>query len=173
MSSDTPPQSDRRKSRSIIAWFAVTALVVAAMLLQVFYRDAVEQAFNWVPGWIVLLTMVLLVLVVTGVIVCALIRQNHPRLALATQRVGLVLLAALMVSLALTALSGQLPDTSHHGPGELGYEAAASPDGGTAAETSAQIFTSISSPESEKSPCDCPPTNTPTASRLIPSAPSP
>lgn len=110
MSSDTPPQSDRRKSRSIIAWFAVTALVVAAMLLQVFYRDAVEQAFNWVPGWIVLLTMVLLVLVVTGVIVCALIRQNHPRLALATQRVGLVLLAALMVSLALTALSGQLPD---------------------------------------------------------------
>ena len=121
MSSDTPPQSGRRKSitASIIAWFTVTVLVVAAMFLRVFYRDAVEQAFNWVPGWIALLTAVLMMLVMTGVIVLTLVYQNHPRLALATQRVLLVLLAVLVVSLALTALSGQLPDTSHYDPGEL------------------------------------------------------
>lgn len=119
MSSDTPPRPQkRRRTRglSIITWFAVTVLVVAAMFLRVFYRDAIEQAFNWVPVWIVLPTMVLMVLVMTGVIVRALIWQRHPRLALATQLVSLVLLAALVVSLALTALSGQFPDTSHRGP---------------------------------------------------------
>ena len=65
MSSDTPPQSGRGKSRSIaasiIVWFVGSVLVVAAMLLWIFYRDAVEQVFNWVPGWIFLLTLVLLV----------------------------------------------------------------------------------------------------------------
>lgn len=120
MSSDTPPQSGRGKSRriaaSIIVWLVGSVLVVALMLLRVFYHDAVEQVFNWVPGWIFPLTMALLVLVVAGIIVRALIWQRHPRLALATQRVSLVLLAALVVSLALTALSGQLPDTSHRGP---------------------------------------------------------
>lgn len=123
MSSDTPPQSGRGKSRriaaSIIVWFVGSVLVVAAMLLWIFYRDAVEQVFNWVPGWIFLLTLVLLVGLGVGGIVCARIWQNHPRLTLAIQRVNVVLLAAMVVSLALTVLSGELPDTSHHGPGEL------------------------------------------------------
>lgn len=122
MSSDTPPRpQERRRARglSAIVWLAGSGLVTALMLLWVFYHDAVEQVFNWVPGWIALLTMVLLVLVVAGIIVRALIWQRHPRLALAAQRVSLVLLAALVVSLALTALSGQLPDTSHYDPGEL------------------------------------------------------
>ena len=122
MSSDTPPRTqERRRARglSAIVWLAGSGLVVALLFLRVFYRDAVEQAFNWVPGWIALLTAVLMMLVMTGVIVLTLVYQNHPRLTLATQRVGLVLLAALVVSLALTALSGQLPDTSHYDPGEL------------------------------------------------------
>lgn len=109
MSSDTPPRTqERRRARglSAIVWLAGSGLVTALMLLWVFYHDAVEQAFNWVPGWIFPLTMALLVLVVAGIIVRALIWQRHPRLALATQ----------WVSLALTALSGQLPDASHRGP---------------------------------------------------------
>lgn len=119
MSTDTPlqPQKRRRaRGLSIIVWLVGSVLVVAAMLLWIFYRDAVEQVFNWVPGWIFPLTMALLVCLGVGGIVCARIWQNHPRLTLAIQRVNVVLLAAMVVSLALTALSGQLPDTSHRGP---------------------------------------------------------
>lgn len=122
MSSDTPPRPQKRRlarGLSAIASLVGTGLVITLMLLWVFYHDAVEQAFNWVPGWTGLLALVLWVLVVTGVIVRSLTWQKHPRLAFAAQRVSLVLLAAATVALALTTLSGQLPDTSHYNPGEL------------------------------------------------------